>query len=282
MFKKVVAVITLTALSGAPTLLAVDLPLPTLVDCASAAEPVKISAVVPPDTVSARAYFKAIGEPSEYFVELHRASDGSMWGYLPPPLATTKSFSYRVISQDAKGKQISSLLFLTTTSATCPPHAMKPEEARAASNLVLGLTVANQPPVPGGFQCRGVVSYITVAGEMKQNDECRRMAALESSGHGAPGSAPGSATAGGATPAGGTTAGGATGGGTTGGTTAGGTGGGAAGGGAAGGAAGAGGGTGIGGKFLNPATVIALTGGVIAGAAIERHRHHRPVSPSRP
>jgi hypothetical protein len=271
MFKKVVAVITLTALVPATALFAVDMPNVALVDCASAAEPVRVSAVLPPDAVSARAYFKAVGQVPEYYVDLHRANDGSMWAFLPSPLPTTKSFTYRVISKNAKGQEVSSLLFLTTTSATCPPHKINANEQAAASNLVIGLTTQNQPPVPAGFSCRGVVSYITATGDLKPNEECRRLAALGEGGTGTPaatGGTPGTATtAGGTTPATG---------GATGGTAAGGAGGGAGAGGAAGGAGG--------GTILNPATVIALTGGVVIGGLIEHHRqkNKKPVSPSRP
>ncbi|MGH9365903.1 MAG: hypothetical protein ACRD1B_11675, partial [Thermoanaerobaculia bacterium] len=46
------------------------------------------------------------------------------------------------------------------------------EERMYASNLVIGLTAADQSGLPPGFLCTGIVRKITVSGELRQNDAC--------------------------------------------------------------------------------------------------------------
>jgi hypothetical protein len=256
MRKKIASVATLVAVVLAPTLVAAEGPSLTPVACASSASPVKMTSRVPASASSAKIYFKAAGQQLEYYVDTRRAADGSMWAFIPAPEVTTRSFSYRVVYLDARGVQTSSPLMTATTAASCPAPSFSADEQRAAANMVVGLTAAGQSAVPTGFQCRGVVSYISAAGEMHQNDECRRLLALGPAGSGATGAG---ATGAGATGAG-VTGAGATG----------------AGAGASATAVGAG---------LSTGTIIALTAaGLGAGAIIYNNSHHNnnQVSPSRP
>ena len=274
MRNKLVSAATLVAVALAPTLVAAEGPSLTPVACVSSASPVKVTSRVPASTSSAKIYFKAAGQQLEYYVDTRRAADGSMWAFIPAPEVTTRSFSYRVVSMDARGVQTSSPLMTATTAASCVAQSLSADEQRAAANMVVGLTAAGQSAVPTGFQCRGVVSYISAAGEMRQNDECRRLLALGPAGSGATaGSTAAGSTASGATGAGATSAG-ATGAGTG----AGATGAGAAGAGAGASATAAGGG-------LSTGTIIALTAaGLGAGAVIynNNHNNNNQVSQSRP
>lgn len=246
MRKRVTALATLVAMLVAPALVAADVPAVTPALCASPAEPVKIVSYVPTDSVWSKVYFKAAGQQLEYYVPMRRAADGSMWAFIPAPELTTKSFQYRVVSMDSKGVQSSSTVATAATVLSCPAPTLTAAEQRAASNIVIGLTSPGQPAVPTGFRCKGVVSYITANGEMRNNYECRAVVA--------------SAGQTGATSAGsGTGAAGATGNAT----------------GAAASASNA----------LSTRTVIAITAGAaVAGGLLyeKNHKHHKPVSPSRP
>jgi hypothetical protein len=202
MWHKLVSLLTLLAVAAAPSLLAAEAQGLSPIVCASPAEPVKVSATVPASATSARIYFKAEGQTAEYYSDMRRGPNGSMWGFIPAPEATTTSFTYRVVSSDAKTSQSSSMLIASVLGA-CPPQALTTTEQMAASAMVLGLTNDSQSAVPPGFQCKGIVSLITANGELRPNDECRRVLA------GLP-AQPGAAAAGtsGATGAGGSAVGG--------------------------------------------------------------------------
>jgi len=137
----------------------------------------RVSANVSSSAVSGQVFFKAEGTNNEYYVDMRKAADGTMWAYLPAPLPATKSFTYRVVTLDGAGRRASSPLMTVSTSAACPAVPVSDTEKPAATSIVIGLTNNSQQIVPTGFECKDVVSYITVAGEMKPNDECRKAAA---------------------------------------------------------------------------------------------------------
>jgi hypothetical protein len=230
------------------------MPVVNPVACVSSAAPVKVTSRVPRSTASAKAYFKAAGQQTEYYVDMRRAADGSMWGFIPAPAPSTPSFTYRVVSTDPSGHQESSTLHTATPATSCPAQQLTTLEQNVASNMVIGLLNASQSPVPPGFLCRGIVSYITATGELRPNDECRRLIAS--------GVQPGAAgTAGGTTASGVGTAGGAAGAGATG----------------VGGPAGAG---------LSNGTLLGLGAAGLLGAGViiirQNNKDNRPISNSRP
>lgn len=202
MGKRITAVVTLVALLVTPVLMAADMPTVTPISCASPAAAEKVVSHVPANTASAKVYFKAEGQKIEYYVSMRRAADQSMWAFMPAPELTTKSFTYRVVSTDKNGVQVSSPLLTEMTSLSCPAQIRTSEEERVASNMVIGMTAPGQSVVPPGFLCRGIVSYIAVNGEMRPNYECRSLAAMNTpaTGAGATG-AGGAATSGTATAA---------------------------------------------------------------------------------
>lgn len=189
MRNKIVAVFTLCAVAASPTLLAAGAPTMVPISCVSAAAPVRVAANVPADAASAKVYFKAAGQTLEYYSDMRRAADGSMWAFIPAPEPTTKSFTYRVVSTDAKGVQTSSALLTANTAASCPAQTLSADEQRASNAMIMGLTAANQSAVPTGFQCKGIVSYITASNELRPNDECRRKLAGAQPGAAQPGAA---------------------------------------------------------------------------------------------
>src|SRR6476661_7239325 len=80
---KFIASATVVALVVAPTLVAAQMPSVTPISCASPVAPVKVTSAVAPGATSAKVYFKAAGQQSEYYVDMRRAADGSMWAFIP-------------------------------------------------------------------------------------------------------------------------------------------------------------------------------------------------------
>ena len=134
----------------------------------------RITASVPPgSTVSAaRVYFNAEGKKPEYYLEMVRGDGGFFWAMLPVPKSETKNVQYRIVFSDGEGRpsQAGPETVPVKGSAEKPPSEA---EMRYARNLVIGVTDANAPLMPEGFECIGVVSSINVRGELKPNEVCR-------------------------------------------------------------------------------------------------------------
>ncbi len=127
--------------------------------------------------ISARLYFRsAVKSSGDYYLELRKGNAGTYWAVLPLPLPETTAVNYRILVKDANGAETGTETYLVPTSGSCPV-TLTPEETRYANNLVIGLTSDSQSPVPDGFQCKGVVIKITVAGELMPNEECRKVLA---------------------------------------------------------------------------------------------------------
>ena len=176
MREKVTAVLMVAAMAATPLPMFAQTSDLTVqpIQCAAPGVHPRVNAIVPPSAVSGQVFFKADGTTSEYYVDMRKAPDGTMWAYLPAPLASTKSFTYRVVTLDNAGKRASSQIMTLNTSASCPTVNIPDAEKPAATAIVVGLTSNSQQIVPTGFECTDLVSYITVAGEMKPNDECRK------------------------------------------------------------------------------------------------------------
>ena len=144
------------------------------IQCAAPEVHPRVTAVVPASAVSGQVFFKADGTSNEYYVDMRKAADGTMWAYLPAPLPGTKMFTYRVVTLDSAGRRASSPLMTMNVSATCPAVTVADTEKAAATSIITGMTSNSQQIVPSGFECKDLVSYINVAGEMKPNDECRK------------------------------------------------------------------------------------------------------------
>ncbi len=127
----------------------------------------------PGSTVSAaRVYFNAEGKKPEYYLEMVRGDGGFFWAMLPVPRSETKNVQYRIVFSDGEGRssQTRPETVPVKGSAKEPPSEA---EMRYARNLVIGVTDANAPLMPEGFECIGVVSSINVRGELKPNEVCR-------------------------------------------------------------------------------------------------------------
>jgi hypothetical protein len=201
--KSCIAVMTTVSMLVTPSLFAADAgPIHvTPVACVSATQHPRVVATVPPTAKSARVFFEAEGQLTEYYIDMRRGDNGNWWAFLPMPEKTTHAIVYRGVWTDGTGAQTSSAVLTTTVTQTCDPQSLTADQLHFADNLAVGLTTKNQSPVPTGFQCPGVVSYITVANELLPNNECRGILAAALAG-------PGSTTAAGTGAAGAAGAGG--------------------------------------------------------------------------
>jgi hypothetical protein len=151
------------------------------IGCVAPAMNPRVTAQMANPVRTARVYFKATGA-TEYYVDMQGTMQGGYSAILPQLDSTTSSFTYRVVTTDASGAQTSSPAMTASASASCPPASLSAGDQRYASNLVLGLTAEGQVGVPLGFTCKGIVSVITARGEMRPNDECRRVLAAAAAG----------------------------------------------------------------------------------------------------
>jgi hypothetical protein len=92
---------------------------------------------------------------------------------LPLVAADATAITYQVHVQNPGGKELLGDAMSVPVSGNCVAPALTPDGLHAASAIVVGLTQAKQSPMPCHFKCNGIVSYITVAGELKPNEECR-------------------------------------------------------------------------------------------------------------
>ena len=125
---------------------------------------------------SVRVYYHAVGREGDgdYYEEMRRGPAGDFWAMLPVPKKDTTAVSYRIQTLDADGHTLSSTPVQVPVTENCPPVVPTKDEEKFAANLVIGQTVDKQTTVPPGFECDGIVSKITVAGDLKSNDECRK------------------------------------------------------------------------------------------------------------
>ncbi len=121
---------------------------------------------------SARVYFRAEQEKHDYYLEMRRASDGQYWAVTPVPKSETKTALYRVVFKNPDGVESSTPLYSVPVSDKVSVK-LNDDETRYAKNLVIGQTEQDVPFLPPGWECTGVISGITVQGELKPNELCR-------------------------------------------------------------------------------------------------------------
>jgi hypothetical protein len=115
-----------------------------------------------PETNSGEAKSAGVGE--EY------------WSMLPKIAPGSTEVVYYILVTDAEGHKYSSPLMRSKVKQDCPAPELSDDEKKYAKNLIEGLTAERQSAVPPGFLCDGIVSLITVNGDLKANEECRKCA----------------------------------------------------------------------------------------------------------
>ena len=143
--------------------------------CVPAEGNVKVSADIKSSSpiTQARVYFhSAARKTGDYYLEMRQGEAGNYWAFLPYPVSETTAVQYRIVARNADGPETATETYTVPTASSCQ-LTLTGEETRYANNLVVGFTSDAQPAVPDGFRCKGIVSKITAAGELKPCEECR-------------------------------------------------------------------------------------------------------------
>lgn len=163
------------SMSAAPTITHTPLA------CLSAETNAKITAHVEGQPSSVRVYFHAIGQTScgEYYVDMRRNDkDPTLYSaILPIPAPDADVVMYQIRAKMNGGNETAIAPVAATVRKECTIPALSAADLQAAQSIVLGLTQPSQKPVPCRFRCNGLTNYITAAGEMKPNEECRLLLA---------------------------------------------------------------------------------------------------------
>lgn len=162
------------------------------ISCVGVGSNAKLIAKIP-NAKSARVYFRAVNGP-EYYVEMLQRG-GEFWSVLPIAGMNTPAISYRIVAKGEGDTKIETPLAQVVVRSACASFSLAQDEKRFAQNLVIGQTADNVAPLEG-FDCYGVVSTVTVNGEMRAYTECdargqvQSTATQSSSGRLAPSSVP--------------------------------------------------------------------------------------------
>lgn len=140
----------------------------------------KVTARVEGKPSSVRLYFHQTDDAcGDYYVDMRSTpQDPTLYTAILPLVASdAKAVTYQVHVQNPGGKEILGDAMSIPVSGNCVAPALTPDDLHAASAIAVGLTQPKQSPVPCHFKCNGIVSYITVSGELKPNEECRLLMA---------------------------------------------------------------------------------------------------------
>jgi hypothetical protein len=173
--------LSLAFLVGVQSLAAAPTITHTPLACLSAETNARITAHVEGQPSSVRVYFHAIGQTScgEYYVDMRRdARDPTLYtAILPIPTPDADVVMYQIRAKVSGGAETAIAPVAATIRKECTLPALAGPDLQAAQSIVLGFTQASQKPVPCRFRCNGLTNYITAAGEMKPNEECRLLLA---------------------------------------------------------------------------------------------------------
>jgi hypothetical protein len=174
------AVLSLALLLGVQPLSAATTITHTPLACLSPETNTKIVAHVDGQPASVRVYFHAIGQTcGEYYVDMRRdPKDLALYtAIMPIPALDADVVMYQIRAKGATGPETAIAPVAATVRKECTTPALSAADMQAAQSIVLGLTQPNQKPTPCKFACNGVTNYITAAGDMKPNEECRLLLA---------------------------------------------------------------------------------------------------------
>jgi hypothetical protein len=128
---------------------------------------------------SVRLYFRKVGSPFFYFLEMRSAGSGVYWAVLPRPDDTTTAVEVRLSVKDADGNETTTAVQKIPVTTSCDT-VLTLEQSRYAQNLVVGETMENQAGlVLTGFLCDGVISRIDSRGMLKPDESCRRVLMID-------------------------------------------------------------------------------------------------------
>ena len=151
---------------------------PVFPTCLSKDSNALVSLSVKPETgwSSVRVYFRRAGVPYFYYLEMRSDGMGRYWAMLPRPAEETKSAEIQISVRDADGVETRSVLQVVDVKGSCDSK-LTPDQERYAKNLVVGETTPSQAGMMVfGWQCVGIVSRITVSGQIRPDNVCRAAA----------------------------------------------------------------------------------------------------------
>ena len=121
-------------------------------------------------------YFHPPYHGGDHYHEMKKGNGNEFWSMLPKVAPGTTSVIYYIEVKDSEGHSTVSPPVTVPVKPDCPAPELTSDEKKYAKNLVEGLTGERQSAVPPGFLCDGIVSFITSAGDLKANEECRKCA----------------------------------------------------------------------------------------------------------
>jgi hypothetical protein len=137
----------------------------------------KIEAQVtsPSPLISVRVLFHSSVDNRDYYMEMKRKPNSNEYfAVLPIVDKQSSSVTYSIMGWDSSGHVYTTDAVTTPVTDRCEVPPLREEEKRYSHNLVVGIQKSDQPAVPPGFHCYGIVSQVTATGELKPNEECRK------------------------------------------------------------------------------------------------------------
>ena len=119
-------------------------------------------------------YFHPDFHSGYHYHEMRLGKTGEYWTMLPKVAPGTTGVTYHAVVTDADGHQFPSQEVKVPVTPDCPAPELSRDEKKYAANLVEGLTAERQSAVPPGFICDGIVNFITVSGDLRENEECKK------------------------------------------------------------------------------------------------------------
>lgn len=140
------------------------------VTCAPAKGNARVSATVK-DAAVARVLVKTSADAAEYAVEMRadKSAKDRYWAVLPVPADGITSLEVRVAAKGSNGEQVASESRSVPVQPTGCAVTLTADQQKAAQNLTLGATVANQGAAKG-FAPNGIVAQTSSKGEMRPYD----------------------------------------------------------------------------------------------------------------
>lgn len=140
------------------------------VTCAPAKGNARVSATVK-DAAAARVFVKTSADAAEYFVEMRadKSAKDRYWAVLPVPADGITSLEVRVAAKGSNGEQVASEPRSVPVQSSGCAVALTADQQKAAQNLTLGATMADQGAAKG-FASNGIVAQTSSRGEMRPYD----------------------------------------------------------------------------------------------------------------
>lgn len=120
-----------------------------------------------------RVYFRSADSAIEHYVEMRQTSDGRFQAFLPKVGHDTSSIGYRIATEASPAARLEEGTITVSKSCANPP--LSKDAMALAQSVIVGLTV-EQPIIPQGFLCDGVIASIDPEGDLGAH-KCRDAAA---------------------------------------------------------------------------------------------------------